>query len=85
MWRRKCEGKGIVENNTKVKDEKAVIGNHREEENVKEKDYYQVSPGKRIYELWHPPQLCQIVWFSQKHFEPSLLTTSMECIVQTTS
>ena len=55
MWRSKCEGKDIVENNTKVKDEKAVIGNHCEEENVKEKDYYQVSPGKRIYEFWHPP------------------------------
>ena len=46
-----CED--IVENNTKVK---AEIDNYREEENVKENDYYEVSqsmlqglsPGKRI-------------------------------------
>ena len=49
----------IVENDTKVKEEKVEIDNNCEEENVKEKDYYKVSqlkwqglsPGKRMNEL----------------------------------
>ena len=51
----------IVENDTTLKEEKIKIDNHCEEENVKEKDYYEVSqsklqvlsppPGKRMYEF----------------------------------
>ena len=57
----KLESEDIVENDTKLKEEKAKIDNHCKEENVKEKVYkvsqsklQGLSPGKRMYELWHP-------------------------------
>ena len=57
--RRLTECEDIVENDTKVKEDKAEIDSHCEEENMKEKDYYEVSQsklqglsaGKRMYEL----------------------------------